>query len=125
MLTSQGRLVAAASVLAVAVTAGGFWVGRSTSQQADWHSGTAYLMGDPDNPGFSARVGDWTYGAQGSVPHWIDESGALHEGEWPTCLRPPSADSSRDRRVPVRFAEVTVSAEDVSWRTVVMVDCRR
>ena len=125
MLTSRGKLAIVAVVLAVALMAGGFWVGRSTAQQAEWHSGTAYLMGGPDSPGFSVRVDGWAYGAEGSVPHWIDRSGALHDGGWPTCLRPPPPASSGDRSVPVRFAEVSVSAEDVSWRAVVMVDCLR
>jgi len=125
MLTSRAKLIAASSALGVALTTGAFFAGRSAGQQADWQTGTAYLMGDRDNPGFSARVDGWTYGATGSVPYWIDDSGALHDGEWPACLRPPAPASSRNRRVPVRFAEVTVAAHDVGWRNVVMVDCRR
>jgi hypothetical protein len=125
MITGRGKLAAAAVVLAVALMTGGFLLGRATSQPAEWHSGTAYLLGDPENPGFSATVDGWTYGAEGSVPQWMDKSGSIHDGGWPACLRPPSLESSRDRRVPVRFAEVAVSANDVSWRPVVMVDCRR
>ena len=124
MFSGRTRSMAAGFVLAAALVSGAFQTGRSLAQQADWHSGTAYLMGDPTNPGFSATIDGWTYGAEGSVPQWIDETGTFHDGGWPSCLRPPSLSSSRARRVPVRFAETTVRADDVGLRAVVMVDCR-
>lgn len=123
MLASRGRVITAALALVMAGTIGAFIAGRSVAQQANWHSGTAYLTGYPDSPGFSARIDGWSYGAQGSIPHWIDRQGTLHEGEWPSCLLPPEITSTRDRRVPVRFAETTVVSDGVGSRIVVMVDC--
>jgi hypothetical protein len=101
-----------------------FMIGRSSAQQADWKLGTAYLLGDPSSPGFSARVDDWAYGAEGAVPHWIDRKGVTHEGGWPTCLMPPGLNSEGERQVPVRFAAVTTSVDGLTWRPVLMVDCR-
>jgi len=124
MFASRGRVIAATLALVMAVAAGAFIAGRSVAQRANWHSGTAYLLGYPDSPGFSARIEGWTYGAEGTVPHWIDARGTIHEDEWPSCLLPPGIRSTRDRRVPVRFAETTVWSHDAGSRIVGMVDCR-
>jgi hypothetical protein len=71
-------------ILAVAVAAvPSFMVGHAAAQQAEWKVGTAYLLGEPSSPGFSVRVDDWTYGAEGAVPHWIDRKGVTREGGWP------------------------------------------
>ena len=109
----------------MALVVAGFFIGQTSARRADWRTGTAYLLGDPHSPGFSVRVGDWTYGAEGSVPHWIDRKGVTHEGGWPQCLMPPSPSSEGERQVPVRFAALTAKVDGLTWRPVLMVDCRR
>jgi hypothetical protein len=112
-------------ILATAVAAiASFMMGHASAQQANWKQGTAYLLGDPSDPGFSVRVDDWTYGAEGAVPHWIDRKGVTHEGGWPRCLMPPQLNSEGDRQVTVRFAALTASVDGLTWRPVLMVDCR-
>lgn len=60
----------------------------------------------------------WVYAIEGSVPEWIDQSGALHSGGWPVCIG--SVGTSKL----IRFASVSVTAAGDSWHQVVMVDCR-
>src|SRR3954469_6525799 len=93
-----------------------------------WGRGTAVLGGDESSPQFSARLSndDWTYGASGSVPRWVDAQGVDHAGGWPDCLMPPTEQHpDRAQQVPVRFATVPVDQGDVgSGPEVVAVDCR-
>ncbi|MCA1792170.1 MAG: hypothetical protein LC667_20675, partial [Thioalkalivibrio sp.] len=100
-----------------------FLGGQSAGQQAEWVTGTAYLLGDESRPAFSVSVDGWSYAADGAVPQWIDEQGVLHEGGWPACLD-PSRVSEEQREVPVRFATTDVAVDGVKWRPVLMVDCR-
>jgi len=92
----------------------GFEVGTRHERAADWHRGVGYI-GDHEA---SITVGGWVYGIEGSVPEWIDESGARHSGSWPACVGPVGTTKS------IRFASVNVTAAGSSWRQVVLVDCR-
>ena len=120
MLRSPAIAVVAAALVAVA----GFMIGHRSAEQAEWKTGTAYLLGDPQSPGFSVRVDGWTYGAEDGVPHWIDSQGVTHEGGWPRCLTPPAPASEETREVPIRFAALTARVDHFTWRPVLMVDCR-
>ena len=99
-------------------------IGRASAQQAEWKVGTASLLGDRSSPAFSVTVDGWSYGAEGALPHWIDRRGVTHEGGWPQCLMPPPPSSEGERQVPVRFAALTASVDGLTWRPVLMVDCR-
>jgi hypothetical protein len=103
-----------AVIVVLVVGTVGFEFGTKHARAADWHSGVGYI-GDREA---SIRVGGWVYGIEGSVPEWIDKSGALHSGSWPTCVGPVGTSKS------IRFASVNVTAAGSSWNQVVMVDCR-
>lgn len=117
-------------VVAVAlVTGGSFALGRATGDDVTWRSGTAMLGGTETSPQFTATPTgeqDWTYGARGSVPRWVDARGASHAGGWPECLMPPTEQHpSRSQVVPIKFATVSVDeGEFGSGPQVVAVDCQ-
>ena len=58
----------------------------------------------------------WSYGARGSIPHWIDMDGVEHDGGWPDCLR--GSGSSW-----IRFAATEVTLDGTTTRPIVAVDC--
>lgn len=109
-------------VLALPVVATtSFLSGQAAGEQGEWKGGTAYLLGDASSPGFSTSIDGWSYSADRSVPHWIDQHGVTHEGGWPECLDPSLGEG---REVPVRFATTDVDVDGLQWRPVLMVDCR-
>jgi hypothetical protein len=65
----------------------------------------------------SIRHDGWTYGAQGSIPSWIDEEGTRHQGGWPTCLRGTGSSW-------LRFAATEVTVDGATTRPIIAVDCR-
>ena len=80
-----------------------------------WKSGTAHL----GERKVSIESDGWTYGAEGSIPAWIDARGTQHEGGWPGCL-----DGRVGSKTTVRFLAPTVDFDDASFRPIVVVDCR-
>ncbi|MCU1536284.1 MAG: hypothetical protein JWP82_635 [Humibacillus sp.] len=123
------RLVLGCAAGVALVAGGSFALGRATGDDVTWRSGTALLGGTESSPQFStvSATGDeWTYGASGSVPRWVDGQGASHSGGWPDCLMPPTREhSSRSQVVPIRFATAPVDGALVaSGPQVVAVDCR-
>jgi hypothetical protein len=107
-----GRLVMIALVVAASVLAG-FVLGTKSAESANWGTGRAHAL---DSGLVGIEGDDWTYGFTGEV-WWIDETGAWHEGSWPSCL--PVGEE-----VTVRFAAVPVSIDGLNWREVVALDCR-
>jgi hypothetical protein len=124
-LTRVARYLLAAVALAAAAGVGGFLAGTSAARSADWHTGTARVMGEPSDPEIVAEVDGWNYATSGDV-EWIDVHGTHHSGDtWPECLPVVPVDSPRfGKRHPIRFATVQVEAEGSGWRPIVMVDCR-
>lgn len=103
-----------------------FGLGRAVGDDAQWREGVAQVGGDDDAAQFSVVVDGWTYGARGSVPHWVDKANEHHSDGWPDCLRPPTpAHPERPSRVPVRFETVDVDTERGARGLVLSVDCRR
>ena len=85
-MTRNVRHLLAALAIAAAAGTGGFLAGTSAAESADWHTGTARVMGHPDDPEIVARVdgGDdgWDYATTGDI-EWIDEDGTHHAGlQW-------------------------------------------
>ena len=117
-------------MVAVARLAGGsFALGRATGDDVIWHEGTATLGGTEASPQFTATSSgqeDWTYGARGFVPRWVDAGGDSHDGGWPDCLLPPTErHPSRSPVVPIKFATVPVDEGRFgSGPRVVAVDCQ-
>lgn len=128
-MTRNVRHLLAALAIAAAAGTGGFLAGTSAAESADWHTGTARVMGHPDDPEIVARVdgGDdgWDYATTGDI-EWIDENGTHHSGDtWPECLPVVPVESPRfGDSHPIRFASVKVEAEGMGWRPIVMIDCR-
>ena len=104
--------VAGMLVLILGVAVG---VAIDRSRADGWKSGTAHL-GEQQ---ISIESGGWTYGAEGSIPAWIDTQGTRHDGGWPDCLDGPVGS---DRAV--RFRAPTVHVDGGSFRPIVVVDCR-
>jgi hypothetical protein len=106
------------ALLAVCVLVGmlaGYQLGRPQSAAVTWHTGLAEI-GDRE---VSIITPGWTYGAQDSVPGWIDSSGANHDGGWPDCVNPSGTQKQ------LRFAATNVTTAGTTWRQIVVVDCRR
>ena len=121
----QGRLLIVGAALVVAVGAGGYLAGKSAAEQADWHTGTGRVLGDPEDPDLVVDVDGWDYAGSGDM-RWIDEYGTSHSGDtWPECLEPvplTSRDFGAERTV--RFATVKIEVDGMGFRPIVMVDCR-
>jgi len=87
-------------------------------QAGSTHVATGYAYASPLQ--ISAFSQGWSYEIPLHV-RWLDSTGGWHEGSRPVCL--PASGS----RTPVKFGWVPVHAPgpgDVSWRTVIWVDCR-
>jgi hypothetical protein len=125
IMTRNVRHLLAALALAAATGTGGYLAGSSTAENADWHTGTARVMGEPEDPEITAHDDDWDYAATGDVD-WIDKFGTQHTGDtWPACLPVVPTDSPRfGDEYQIRFASVKVKAEGMGWRPIVMIDCR-
>jgi hypothetical protein len=121
-MRTRRQLLAAATVL-LAVGVGGVLTGRSLAENADWHTSTARVTGDPAHPQILTKVDGWAYAATGEVA-WIDATGTLHDDGWPACLPvvPVESPAYGDEH-PIRFASVSVRANGFGWRPIVMVDC--
>lgn len=98
-------------VLALGFALGSFWSGRHNTDT--WHTGIAYT----GIRQISIEYDGWTYGANDSVPEWIDAQGTEHDSGWPDCLRGPG------RHVPVRFQAREVTVDASTWRPIVAIDC--
>lgn len=124
-MTRNVRYLLAAVVVVAAVGIFGYSVGGSVAEHADWHTGTARVTGDPEDPEITAHADGWDYGAAGDVD-WIDKRGTLHTGDtWPACLPVVATENPRfGDEYPVRFASGEVKAEGRGWRPIVMIDCR-
>ena len=124
-MTRNVRHLLAALALAAATGTGGYLAGSSAAENADWHTGTARVMGEPEDPVITAQVDGWNYAATGDVD-WIDKLGTHHSGDtWPACLPIVPTDSPRfGDEYHIRFASVKVKAEGTGWRPIVMIDCR-
>jgi hypothetical protein len=96
--------------LLIAVTAYTIGTHRSAT-----HVASGYAYASPVQ--ISASADGWSYDIPLDV-QWRDAAGSWHEGSRPTCLR------ASGNRVPVTFAWVPVHVGQVSWRTVIWVDCR-
>ena len=80
-----------------------------------WKSGRAHV-GERQ---VSIESDGWTYGAEGSIPAWIDMRGTRHDGGWPGCL-----DGRVGSTRTVRFLAPNVDFDGGSIRPIVVVDCR-
>ena len=96
---------------ALLIAAAGYEIGahRSNTQVA-----VGYAYASPVQ--ISASSHGWSYDIPLNVS-WRDAAGAWHQGTRPACL------AASDRRLPVKFAWVPIQVNDVTWRTVVSVDC--
>jgi hypothetical protein len=120
------KIVLIGGAVAIVAAISGFVIGTKATEEADWHTVTAEVVGEMDHPLVSIDVDGFTYAIPDDVPYWIDPRGATHQGGWPTCLKPNPAGSATQvpRKVPIRFATVNVDADGLAWRQVVVVDCR-
>ncbi len=109
-----GMALALALTLVTGIGLGRMWTTQDTELRG-WRSGTAYV-GEQQ---LSIEVDGWTYGAEGSVPSWIDAEGSWHDGGWPDCLQGKVGQS-----VAIRFQARKVTVDGMSWRPIVAVDCR-
>ena len=117
------RRLLVAGVLLVTIGTGGVLTGKATAENADWHTSTARVLGDPAHPEIVTEVDGWNYAATGGVA-WIDDGGTMHDGGWPACLPVVPLDNpTYGDEHPIRFASVSVRANGVGWRPIVMVDC--
>ena len=100
IMTRNVRQLLAALALAAATGTGGYLAGSSAAENADWHTGTARVMGEPEDPEITAHDDDWDYAATGDVD-WIDKLGTQHTGDV-AGMSPGRADRqpSLRRRVP-------------------------
>lgn len=80
-----------------------------------WREGTGHIGVRQ----VTVDVGDWTYGASGAVPAWIDRLGTRHDSGWPACLKGRPGTNRT-----VRFLAPTVAYDHGSFRPIVVVDCR-
>lgn len=127
MVQSRRRaLLLLGGVLTVVAATAGYVIGARVTEQADWHSVTAQVVGEADHPLVSIDVDGFTYAIPDDVAYWIDAGGTTHTGGWPSCLRPNPAGTTTQvpRSVPIRFATAAVDADELSTRIVVAVDCR-
>lgn len=126
MTQLRRRAPVLAGAVAASAAIGGFVIGTTAAESADWHTVTAVVVGEQRHPLASVDIGGWTQAFNDSVPYWIDVEGATHEGGWPSCLKPyPVATSTQvPRKVPIRVATVNVDVDGLAWRQVVTVDCR-
>ena len=62
-MTRNVRYLLAAVVVVAAVGIFGYSVGGSVAEHADWHTGTARVTGDPEDPEITAHADGWDYGA--------------------------------------------------------------
>ncbi len=126
MVQSRRSALLLGGVLSVVAATAGYAIGARVTEQADWHSVTAQVVGGADHPLVSIDVDGFTYAIPDDVAYWIDAGGATHTGGWPSCLRPnPTGPTTQvPREVPIRFATAAVDADELSTRIVVAVDCR-
>jgi hypothetical protein len=126
MVQSRRRALLLGGVVSVVAATAGYVIGARATDQADWHSVTAQVVGEADYPLVSIDVDGFTYAIPDDVAYWIDARGATHSGGWPSCLRPNPAGTTTQvpRNVPIRFATAAVDADVLPTRIVVAVDCR-
>lgn len=113
-------------IFAIVAATAGYVIGAHVTEQADWHSVAAPVVGEADEPMVSMDVDGFTYAIPDDVAFWIDTGGATHTGGWPSCLRPNPTGKTHQvpRYVPIRFATAAVDVNEGSTRIVVAVDCR-
>lgn len=98
-------------VLMLGFALGSFWSGRHNTDT--WHTGVAQT-GIRE---ISIEYDGWTYGANDSIPEWIDNQGTVHDSGWPDCLRGPG------RHALVRFQAREVTVDANTWRPIIAIDC--
>ena len=125
------KTAVAVVVLSLASGTGGYLLGRGGAERTDWHTVTVERAAVASSGGahrlLTVDVDGWAYGLQDAVPHWIDDTGSVHDAGWPACLEPAHPGEGPERNpgeVTFRFASVGVRTEEMGWRPVVMVDCR-
>ncbi len=124
----NSRIITAS--LAAAVLVGGSLTLRATlDDDVTWHSGTAVVARDAATamffvPNRSAEDAV-TYGSAGAVARWVDASGKVQSGGWPTCLVPaPGPNLTGPQETPIRFGTVDVDDDLGGGPMVVVIDCR-
>jgi len=111
----KARQVAIPAVCVLVGLLAGYQLGHHHSAAVTWHTRLAGI-GDHE---VSISTPGWTYGAQDSVPGWIDSRGTTHDGGWPDCLNASGTQKQ------VRFAATNVTTAGTSSRQIVLVDCRQ
>lgn len=132
MSTAGTALVVGAATLAVVgAAAGGYAFGHQQGTDLDWHTVTVdradVVSAEDGHRLLTVQVDGWSYGLENQVDRWLDERSTLHSNSWPECLEPdnPGAEPARNPdEVTFRFATSEVSGKALSWRPVLMVDCR-
>lgn len=112
----RGRKAAVrmALVLVVVAAALGAAFLLGTKNGVSVHTGTASSA----EGAISIEADGWTYSVPLDGVEWVDSLNAWHDSGRPECLPPTGATH------PIRFGAVDVTAEQLSWRSVVWVDCR-
>jgi len=111
----KARHVAVPAVCVLVGVAAGYQLGHHHSAAVTWHTGLAEI-GDHE---VSIITPGWTYGAQDSVPGWIDSSGTTYSGGWPDCVNPSGTQKQ------LRFAATNFTTAGTSSRQIVLIDCRQ
>jgi len=111
--TTWAAAIAAIALFACLAAVLGFAAGAHHQPGMTVLKGVAYVGLDEA----SVAVGGQVYGFAGTGNlTWVDAQGTIHTSGWPACL-PPGHD-------PITFGAVPVTADGMSWRQVVWVDCR-